>query len=317
MSSPIIDRNHQKEVWKPGRKLLEELDATLRRHKAEVDKCLSPLVASYYPSLMDRDDNEYRKMVELSTKMTMVGNACAEIAGHDFDSRRQKISGLFGACCFLGDSFIDDFGDEVAREYLERFELLLTKGWFEVKSDREELFYIVLTRLFEERDVLDTMLRQAIFGQFLAQKRDVELRLNPQWLQVLPQRKKLRLLKECARNRGGHVTMVLSLFLVPELPLRYHHLLYTAGSLFMYIDDHGDCHSDRHYHRATYINQLRYPARSLRKIFNRNIAVLYEGLPEGKGRDFLLAFLYRYFITRLKKHRLEKDRVGITWTVYE
>ena len=34
----------------------------------------------------------------------------------------------FGGCCFLADSFIDDFGPDATREYLERIELLLTTG---------------------------------------------------------------------------------------------------------------------------------------------------------------------------------------------
>jgi hypothetical protein len=277
-----------------------------------------PLVKAYYPALMESDDGkEYRKMIELSAKMSMVGHACTEIAGYDFDERRKKISILFGACCFLGDSFLDDFGESISREYLERFELLLTKGWFEIKNKREQLFYIVLSRLFAERDILDTMLRQAIFGQFLAQKRDVELRLDSRGLRGLPRQEQLNVLRECARDRGGYVTAVLSLLLVPELPFKWYHLLYVAGSLFMYIDDHGDYHYDRHYNRLTFMNQVKYPVQALRNIFGKGMNMIYGGLPPSRGRDFLVAFLFRYFVTRLRKHNLERDKGVSMWTVYD
>ena len=301
-------------AWKPDDKLFTKIDEVIKEHRVDVEKNLAPLVLSYYPSLMTRKDNEYGKMVELSAKMTLVGHACTNIAGLPFDKRRRMISSLFGACCFLGDSFIDDFGEKAAEEYIERFELLLTKGWFEIRNEREQLFYVILSRLFAERDVLDTMLRQAIFGQFLAQKRDVCIRINPSSLTSLPRRQQLKELKECARDRGGYVTMVLSLLLVPEIPLRYHHLLFLAGALFMYIDDHGDSHYDRHDGRITYMNQLRSPQGELQKIFDKNISLLREELPICFGSDALLAFLFRYFITRLKKHNLERHRGRHAWT---
>jgi len=31
----------------------------------------------------------------------------------------------------------------------------------------------------------------------------------------------------------------------PQLALPHHHLLFLAGALIMFIDDHGDCHADR------------------------------------------------------------------------
>jgi hypothetical protein len=40
-------------------------------------------------------------------------------------------------------------------------------------------------------------------------------------------------------------------------------------------------------------------------------------LPESDGRDLLVAFLRRYYLTRLKKHRLERSRGAWSWTVYE
>ncbi len=110
--------------------------------------------------------------------------------------------------------------------------------------------------------------------------------------------------------------MTLSHFLVPELPLRYHHLIFLAGSLFMYIDDHGDYHFDRYYNRITYMNQVRNPRQTLERIFNEGITKLREGLPEGRGRDILTTFLLRYFVSRIKKHELGRGNIA-SWTVYE
>jgi len=301
----------------PDERFLSELDSIMKAHRVKVEETLSPLVSSYYPAMADKDIGEYRKMVELTTKMTMVGHACADIAGYPFDDRRLTISSLFGACCFIADSFIDDFGEAAAREYIDRFELLLTKGWFEIRNERERLFYVIISRLFAERDVLDPMLRQAIIGQFLAQKRDIDIRFEAETLNAMPRMKRLRILKECARDRGGCVTMVLSLLLVPNVALKHHHLLYRAGAMFMYIDDHGDCHYDLYYKRITYMNQVATPFRALRKIFNECVTSLDEGLPECFGKKMLIAFLYRYFVTRLKKHRLERNRGQYAWTIYE
>ena len=118
-------------------------------------------------------------MLELSAKMNVVGHACTEIFGHDYDERRQEIGSLFGACCFLADSFIDDFGEEATREYLERLEVLLTEGWFHLRTDRERLFFAIIpSRLFAERDLMHPTVRQAILQLYAAQKLDVDLRLN-------------------------------------------------------------------------------------------------------------------------------------------
>ncbi|PXF58380.1 MAG: hypothetical protein C4B58_06645 [Deltaproteobacteria bacterium] len=303
-------------IWL-GNKALADIDALMKGYRISVEEQLVSLVSDYYPSMIAGDGVEYRKMLELSSKMTMVGRACAEIAGFPFDTRRLRISCLFGACCFLGDSFLDDFGDDDSREYLQRYELLLTKGWFEIRNQREQLFYIILSRLFGERDVLDVMLRQAIFGLFLSQKRDVEMRACSPSFKATPRHRQLRLLKECARDRSGHAITILSLFLVPELPLLYQHLLYTAGALIMYIDDHGDCHYDRYYNRITYMNQVKHPVQTLRRIFNTSIDRLYTRLPESEGRELLIGFLYRYFVTRLEKHRLERNSGKFSWNVYE
>ena len=143
------------------------------------------------------------------------------------------------------------------------------------------------------------------------------MRLNPKWLSIMPRRKQFNVLKECARDRSGHAITVLSLFLVPELPMQYQHLIYIAGSLIMYIDDHGDCYFDRHCNRITYMNQVKRPAHVLRKIFYKKILELHKGLPICRGRDILIAFLFRYFVTRLKKHKLEQTRGEFSLAVYE
>jgi hypothetical protein len=295
-----------------------DLDELIRSQRKRVEKNLSNLVRRYYPAMLTTSDGfEYRKMVELCSKMSLVGLACTQIAGYPFDARRLWISSLFGACCFLGDSFLDDFGEAAAREYLDRYELLITRGWFQIRNERERLFYVILSRLFAERDVLDVMLRQAIVGLYLSQKRDVEMRTELPEARLVPRRRQLHLLRECARDRSGHAITVLSLLLVPDLPLRHHSLIYAAGSLIMHIDDHGDCHFDHYYNRLTFMNQVKDPVRALRGIFGRSIARIKAGLPESAGRDLLIAFLYRYYRTRLRKHRLEKSRGAWSWTVYE
>ena len=303
-------------AWQPSETTLNTLDSLVREYRGRVEENLTPLIRDYYPAMLAGDHLECRKLLELSSKMTIVGLACTLIAGYPFDDRRLEISSIFGACCFLGDSSLDDFGDQTARDYIARYELLLTKGWFEIRNDREKLFYMTLTRLFAERDVLDVMLRQAILGLFLSQKKDVEMRSGASSLRTLPQRSRLRLLRECARDRSGHAITLLNLFLVPSLSLEYHNLVYAAGSLIMHIDDHGDCHFDRSHNRWTYMNQLKDPVPALRRIFSSTVERIYRGLPESEGRDLLIAFLYRYYLTRLRKHRLERGR-GISWTVYE
>jgi len=302
-------------TWKPREETLQQVESLMKSYRPRVDENLRALV--HYPAMITSGDVEYRKMVELSSKMSIVGLACTEIAGHPFDERRLRIASLFGSCCFLGDSFLDDFGEDIANEYLDRYELLLTKGWFEIRNDREQLFYVVLARLFGERDVLDTMLRQAIFGLYLSQRRDVEMRRGSAELRALPRRTRLGLLKRCARDRSGHAITMLSLFLVPQLPLQYQGAIFAAGSLIMFIDDHGDCHYDRHYRRLTFMNQVKNPAKSLGQIFRESIRRIQDGLPDSTGRELLVGFLYRYYVTRLEKHRLERGRGASSWTVYE
>jgi hypothetical protein len=300
----------------PRRPTPDQLDVLFQVERRHVRRTLEPLVRQYCPDMMAGTCLEYRKLLELSSKMTMVGLACTRIAGFPFDARRRRVAALLGACCFLGDGFLDEFGEAASIEYLKRFELLLTKGWFEVRNDRERLFYVILGRLFAERDVLDPMLRQAIFNLFLSQKKDVELRAGSSEFQQLQRPLQLRMLRECAGNRGGNTSTVLALLLVPQLPLEYHYLVFIAGSLFMYIDDHGDCHYDRHYRRLTYMNQVKRPVPALRVMFSRGIELIHRGLPGSEGRDLLIAFLHRYYLTRLGKHRLERSRGVISWTVY-
>jgi len=296
---------------------IKPIGILIKEYRKKVENILRPLISSHYSALLQKNDNEYRKMIELSTKMMIVGHACTEIAGFSFDSRHQLISGLYGGCCFLADSFIDDFGETAARDYLRRFELLLTKGWFDIRNDRERLFYIIICRLFTERDVLDPMLRQAIVWLYLAQKRDLDIRLNAATFKAISRRRQLNLLRQCARDRSGHAIIVLSRFLVPELPLKYHHFIFTAGSLIMHIDDHGDYYSDLNSNRITYMNQVSRPAKTLQRIFNQSIFSLQKGLPAGTGRDLMISFLLRYYVTRIKKHNLEKNKGDLTWTVYE
>lgn len=303
--------------WQPGPAARGRVDRLMQVYRQRVAANLAPIVQSYNPRLASDGGIEYRKMLELSTKMTLVGHACTEIAHQSFDERRQTIAGLFGACCFLADSFLDDFGEAATREYLSRFELLFTKGWFEVRTDRERLFYVIIARLFAERDILEPTLRQALLRLFEAQRRDVEMRYSLASLQALPRSKRLQLLKNCARDRSGHAIIVLSAFLVPGPSLDYVRLIFTAGALIMFIDDHGDSFADLADGRVTYINQLAQPSRALRRIFYSHIDRLTRGLPLGDGRDLLIAFLTRYYLTRLEKHRRQRRQGGSAWAVYE
>lgn len=302
--------------WDPEPAARARADQLIQVYRKAVSAHLEPLVRAYNPAMLDGAQPEYRKMLELSAKMNVVGHACTEIFDHSYDERRQKIGTLFGACCFLADSFIDDFGEVAARDYLDRLELLLTEGWFDLRSDRERLFFVIISRLFAERDLLHPTVRQAILRLYAAQKQDVDLRRKRDGGRDLS-RAELNLLKLCARNRSGHAILVLSAFLVPDLALARLGPMFTAGALIMYIDDHGDCYSDRNDGRLTFMNQLRHPERSLKVIFVSHVTRLAEGLPESKGRDLLIAFLTRYYLTRLEKHRQQKKVGASAWAVHE
>ncbi|HEX3754712.1 MAG TPA: hypothetical protein VHV26_06515 [Rhizomicrobium sp.] len=304
-------------AWDPGPSAQERLSRLFQHYRSGVSACLEPLVRQYNPAMLAGAQAEYRKMLELSAKMNIVGHACTEIASRDYDARRQTIGSLFGACCFLADSFIDDFGEDATRDYLDRLEVLLTQGWFEPRTDREKLFFVILSRLFAERDILHPTMRQAVLQLYLAQKQDVELRIT----RIPPEgglsRSRLAMLKRCARNRSGHAILVLSAFLLPDLPLAYLARMFGAGALVMYIDDHGDCYSDRGSHRITFMNQVRHPERTLKALFHSHVKQLALGLPPSQGRDLLIAFLTRYYLTRVEKHRQQKIKGGSAWAVYE
>jgi hypothetical protein len=287
-----------------------------RAYRAEVRDTLSPLVAVWHPALTS-SSGEYAKMVELTTKMALVGHACTALAGEEFDQRRRRIAILFGCCCFLADSFLDDFGPTMTLSYLQRFSALLSTGWFEIRTERERLFYIVLARLFAERDLLHPLLRQAILRLHSAQSQDVTLRLEPNRFAALSPARRRAMLKQNARDRSGHAIIALTTFLVPSLPLAVLTLIFAAGALIMFIDDHGDCHTDRRDGRLTFMNQVRDPERVLRRIALPYFARLIAGLPENEGRELLLAFLVRYYLTRIDKHRAQRRRGGTAWDVYE
>lgn len=303
--------------WDPGPFARARVDQLIQRYRKSVSSHLEPIVQTYDLEMLTARPGEYRKMLELSAKMNVVGHACTEIFGSEYDERRQRIGSLFGACCFLADSFIDDFGEEATREYLERLEILLTEGWFDLRTDRERLFFAIISRLFAERDLMHPTVRQAILQLYAAQKLDVNLRLARDPSKVRLSRSELGLLKRCARNRSGHAILVLSAFLVPELSLVKFGPMFTAGALIMYIDDHGDCYSDRNDKRFTFMNQVKNPERTLKSLFLAHIARLAEGLPKTDGRDLLIAFLTRYYLTRLDKHRQQRKEGGSAWAVHE
>jgi hypothetical protein len=302
-------------AWQPSRAHMERVDRLIQRYRPDVRATLEPLILSSYPALRQNRDNEYRKMVELSTKMTVVGHAATTVLGHPYDRRRRRIAALFGGCCFLADSFIDDFGDEAAHAYLDRFEVLLTRGWFHPRTDRERLFYAILTRLFLESHLLRPALRQALLLLYEAQRRDVLLRATSP--SQTTRRRQLHELQTCARDRSGHAILVLCNFLVPDIPLAQRTAIFAAGSLIMHIDDHGDAFADLRDRRVTYMNQMRSPARTLRHIFERQVSRLVDGLPSNPGRELFVAFLTRYFVTRLHKHRQQRKLAGASWAVYE
>lgn len=289
------------------------IEQLARRYRRVVRKVLGPLVSAYYPALGAAEQLEYRKMLELSTKMALVGHACTEVAGEIFDPGRQRLAILYGGCCFLADSFLDDFGEAAAREYLARFERLLQTGWFEIRNERERLFYVILAALFAERDVLAPLLRQAILALHLAQAEDVRLRHG---VTGLRRSQELALLRRSAQNRSGHAILLLTMFLVQNVNIPYLAGLFAAGALIAFIDDHGDCHSDRKDGRVTYMNRLSDPERSLRRIYTRHRRRIVEGLAPGPGREKLLGFLARYYVTRLEKHRRQREG-GAAWDVYE
>jgi hypothetical protein len=304
-------------TWDPGPSAHARVDRLIRQYRQIVVSHLAPLVRAHHPAMLASGTDEYRKMLELSAKMNVVGHACTEILGQEYDDRRQRIGSLFGACCFLADSFIDDFGEQATREYLERLDLLLAEGWFDLRTDRERLFFAILSRLFAERDIFHPTVRQAILQLYAAQKRDVDLRQARGSPRGALNRAQLNSLKRCARNRSGHAILVLTAFLLPDIPLAYFALMFAAGALIMYIDDHGDCYSDLKDNRITFMNQVKHPERTLKSIFMTYITQLARGLPRNDGRNLLIAFLTRYYLTRVEKHQQQRTMGGSAWAVYE
>ena len=109
------------------------------------------------------------------------------------------------------------------------------------------------------------------------------------------------MLKRCARNRSGHAILVLSAFLLPELRLDYLARMFSAGALIMYIDDHGGLLVRSQDDRLTFMNQVSDPERALEAPVPRpHRASWPRGLPDGDGRDLLIAFLTRYYLTRIE-----------------
>ena len=113
--------------WQPAPDLPTRIESLARGYRIEVRDTLAPLVEAWHPALAV-SGTEYAKMLEQSTKFTLVGHACTALAGYEFDARRRRIAILFGCGCFLADSFLDDFGPEAARSYLQRFTRLLSAG---------------------------------------------------------------------------------------------------------------------------------------------------------------------------------------------
>ena len=85
----------------------------------------------------------------------------------------------------------------------------------------------------------------------------------------------------------------------------------------MYIDDHGDCFTDRRDGRVTYMNQMRDPERTLHCIVTGHFLYVLARLPSNPGRDMLLGILARYYLTRIDKHQAQRSREGTAWDVYE
>ncbi len=313
----VTEREPLSLPWQPDGVVLHRVEVLARVHRAAVYQILEFVVATWHPTFREYASAEFDKMVELSTKMTLVGHACAEVVGAPFEARHQRIAALYGGCCFLADSFIDNFGEAATREYLQRFTDLFTSGWFEIRNERERLFYILAARLFAERNVLDPMVRQAVLKLHSAQELDALLRIEPSRTEALTKAQRRALFKRVARDRGGHTIILLTVLLVPELPLALLAGLFSAGSLFMYIDDHGDCFTDRRDGRVTYMNQMRDPERTLHCIVTGHFLYVLARLPSNPGRDMLLGILARYYLTRIDKHQAQRSREGTAWDVYE
>jgi hypothetical protein len=88
--------------WQPDPETFEKVDQLIRGYRGHVVACLEPAVRAHYPELLAT--LEYGKMLELSTKMTLVGHAACEIAGYRYDERRQTIGTPVTPISGTGDS---------------------------------------------------------------------------------------------------------------------------------------------------------------------------------------------------------------------
>ena len=57
--------------WDPGPRAQERLNALFKRYRAGVGDCLEPIVRQYNPMMLEGEQDEYRKMLELSAKMNV------------------------------------------------------------------------------------------------------------------------------------------------------------------------------------------------------------------------------------------------------
>ena len=68
---------------------------------------------------------------------------------------------------------------------------------------------------------------------------------------------------------------------------------------------------------AVYGADVVVTGRTLKSLFTTHITQLAQGLPESEGRNLLIAFLARYYRTRVEKHQQQKLKGGYAWAVYE
>ena len=217
------------------------------------------------------------------------------------------------ACCFLADGFLDDFGERATREYLERLGVLLTKGWFEVRTDRERLFYVIAARLFAERDVLDPTVRQAILRLYRAERQDVELRLD----RGDRGRGRLETLKRCAESQRPRDPRPLGVPAAPAPPGLPDADLRGGGADLVHRRPRRLLRRPqarpRHVHEPVAAGRAHAAALPWPGISGGCAA----DLPRSGGRDLLIAFLTRDYLHAGREARRERIRGGLDWAVYE
>ena len=123
------------EPWQPDSAQIERVDELIRGYRREVVTGLEPSVRAHYPELLEDPGDEYRKMLELSTKMTLVGHACCEIAGYPLRraaaTEREPRS---AAAAFSPTASSTTSARTRPASTSQRIELLLTTGWFDVRT---------------------------------------------------------------------------------------------------------------------------------------------------------------------------------------